>query len=74
MRGTEYTDTWCLGGGDVHITVCLDDQKFYYISKQNSRPQYSLPEAFWTEVTAIIGLGAYPQTEDDTWSFINNAY
>ena len=22
---TQYTDQWCLGGGDVHITVCLDD-------------------------------------------------
>ena len=25
-------------------------------------------------MTAIIGLGEYPQTDDDTWSFINNAY
>ena len=31
-KGTQYTDTWCLGGGDVHITVCLDDQRFVYVT------------------------------------------
>ena len=32
FEGTQYYDTWCLGGGDVHITVCMDDQKFQYIT------------------------------------------
>jgi len=32
-QGTQYTDTWCLGGGDVHITVCNEDQRFVYVTK-----------------------------------------
>ena len=50
--GTQYYDTWCLGGGDVHITVCMDDQKFQYITKQNSvnSAQYTPSAAFWSDV------------------------
>ena len=25
-EGYKYEDVWCLGGGDVHTTVCLENQ------------------------------------------------
>ena len=39
-----------------------------------NRAQYTPSAAFWSDVQGIIGLGTYPQEDDDTWSFINNAY
>ena len=76
FEGVNYYDTWCLGAGDVHITVCMDDQPFQYVTTQNNvyRAQYTPSAAFWSDVQGVIGLGTYPQEEDDKWSFINNAY
>ena len=50
FEGTQYYDIWCLGAGDVHTTVCMDDQKFQYITKWNSRAQYEPSAAFWSDV------------------------
>ena len=37
FQGYKSEDTWCLGGGDVHTTVCLENQQFVMITKQNTR-------------------------------------
>ena len=28
FTGVQYTDKWCIGGTDVHVNVCMDDQRF----------------------------------------------
>ena len=33
FTGLNYQDTWCLGKDDVHITVCLEQQRFLLINK-----------------------------------------
>jgi hypothetical protein len=80
FTGAQYTDDWCLGGSDVHITVCLPNQRFVYVTKENfpsnnkNKAQWKPPLASFNDVTAIIGLGTQPLADSDSWNFINSAF
>jgi len=42
-QGSKGTDTFCLGGGDIHTTVCLEDHPFAVISSQLGTQQWTPP-------------------------------
>ena len=59
FEGDQYTDTWCLGYSDPHVTVCMEDQWFGLIDKQfnPNQAQWDPPFKSFGNVAAIIGLG-----------------
>ena len=75
--GWQSKDTWCLGDGDVHTTVCLDQQKFIYTTSVMSyykRP-WDPPLKDYDNVNAIFGLGKDPDLDPlNEYNFINRAY
>lgn len=78
-QGYKYTDTFCLGGGDIHTTVCLEDQPFVVISKELSETQFAndppLKKYESGNVNTIFGLGFNTQADPlNSYSFLNSAY
>ena len=71
--GWKFEDTWCLGGGDVHTTVCLEEQQFIQITSQQNPKVWTPPFKSYDNVNTIVGVG---KSTDETasYSFLDRAY
>ena len=76
-NGYKYTDNWCVGGGDVHTTVCIDSFPFIYVDNQQlaSRAQWAPPLRSFNNVNTVLGLGRDTSTSSTTsYNFVDIAY
>ena len=71
--GYKYEDVWCLGGGDVHTTVCLENYNFVQITTQNNPKTWSPPFKSFKNVNTIVGIGK-SSPSDASFSFLDIAY
>ena len=70
-NGDLVSDTVCLGNGDVHTTVCLDDQRFYAVKNLQYDDWFSILHNH-AVIEAVFGLG-YAEQESNSYSFIARA-
>ena len=73
--GYKYTDNWCIGGGDVHTTVCLDSLPFIYVDEQElvNKAQWVPPLRDFDNVNTIVGFGR-PSSSEASYNFLDIAY
>ena len=71
------SDTWCLGDGDVHTTVCMPNQDFYMIQQFNGQftdaRQWYPPLKNYGNVNTFVGVGQFNSDNAD-FSFLYRAY
>ena len=72
-QGEKYTDSICLGSGDVHTTVCLDDIPFVVTASQmnSNNAQWDPPFTSYDggNINTIIGIGF--QSTNDPYNSYN---
>ena len=73
--GYKYTDNWCIGGGDIHTTVCIDSLPFIYVDEQElvNKAQWVPPLRDFDNVNTIVGFGK-PSSSDASYNFLDIAY
>ena len=78
-QGEKYNDIFCLGAGDVHTTVCMEDFPFIVTSSQinSNKAQWDPPLRDYEDgnVNTIVGLGFDSSVDpDNSFNFLQQAY